>query len=58
MPVVYLKPHQVSKMTRHFGNLQNSLLRHFQTYLGTFNNIQPCSDIMRDMANLPIFSHI
>ena len=58
MPEAYAKPCQISRMIRHTENpdivrtvhsIQFTVFKQFQVYLGTFNNIQPCSGIVRDI---------
>ena len=58
MPEAYAKPCQISEMIRHTENpdivrkvhsIQFTVFKQFQAYLGTFNNIQPCSGIVRDI---------
>ena len=58
MPEAYAKPCQIFKMMKHTENpdivrtvhsIQLTIFKHFQAYLGTFNNIQPRSGIVRDI---------
>ena len=45
-PEEYSKPFEISKMLL---QSHNSLFRRCQEYSGTFDNIQPCLDILRDI---------
>ena len=54
-PEEYSKPFQISKMPL---QSHNSLFRRFQEYSGTFDNIQTCLDILRDIkVYRDIFRH-